>query len=655
MAKAIKILIIEDVSADALLLQAMIKKCGIEFESQVVKDEPEYRQVLAEMQPDIILSDFSLPQFNGMRALEILRSYDNITPFILVTGSLNEEIAVACMKSGADDYLLKDNLKRIGSAIENALLRKKERSEKLLAEKALRQSEESYRLLVETSPDGIFVNKDGIIVYVNNAMLKIFGAHSPQEIIGRKILDYIHPDYHSMVTQRVGIILEQHTSMPLVEEKFFRLDGSVVEVEVVAAFCTFGDSPAIQVIARDITERLRTRQEILQAKEKAEEASRLKSSLLANMNHEFRTPLTGILGFAEIIKEELDGSAASQMAQNIIKSGKRLLNTLTSILDLSELESGRFNVHLDEINLSREARSAVKQFQAVAAQKNLEMQSNIADDILVMADSNFIRQIINNLIDNSIKYTSHGKISLEVDSFIDGAGIHFARLKVKDTGIGIRKENQEIIFHEFRQASEGMGRIFEGNGLGLTITKKMVELMKGSISVYSEPGMGSEFSVTLPLVSMRVKEEAKAPAALINKPVQKEESEGNKILPEVLLVEDNFINMQVTSLYLRNICRILHARNALTAIKMAASKNYCAILMDINLGAGMNGIEAAKEIKKLDGYKDIPIIAITGYAMAGDKEQLLNEGFTHYIAKPFDKEEIIRLMEEVLIQPVAGQ
>jgi len=218
-------------------------------------------------------------------------------------------------------------------------------------------------------------------------------------------------------------------------------------------------------------------------------------------------------------------------------------------------------------------------------------------------------------------------------------------ISISDTGIGVDKDYHELIFQEFRQVSEGFGRKYQGSGIGLTICKKIIDLLEGRITLESNPGKGSSFHIWLPYLSNAIASGADIPVA----PVATESKMAEKTeLPWVLLVEDNLVNKELTEFFLRKVCRVDYAPDGVTAIEMVKTKKYHAILMDINLGYGINGIETTKEIKKIPGYNDIPVIAVTGYTMSGDKDMLIAQGCSHYLAKPFDQASILEVMKEVL-------
>jgi len=234
-----------------------------------------------------------------------------------------------------------------------------------------------------------------------------------------------------------------------------------------------------------------------------------------------------------------------------------------------------------------------------------------------------------------------------VSSIEKEKGNRMLHVTIEDTGIGISESHLKLIFDEFRQASEGQNRSFEGTGLGLTIARKMIQLLGGEISVNSRIGKGSAFCISLPYPEVQLNAE---PAITSSKAYISKHESREKILPKMtlLLVEDNEVNSQLIFAYLRSDYDIDWAADSTAAIEMAQQKNYDAILMDINLGPGMDGLQATQEIRKIKGYATLPIFALTGYTMFGDRDRLIEGGCTDYIPKPFTKSDILELLGKIL-------
>jgi len=251
-------------------------------------------------------------------------------------------------------------------------------------------------------------------------------------------------------------------------------------------------------VQEDITERKLYEKQLLLAMENVEKAEKAKSSLLANMSHEFKTPLISILGFSELLESELDNDELKEMIFAIKSGGKRLLNSLESVLTLSHLESSDFTYKMREVNLIPLVNKSVLQFKPEAEKKSIDFTfDNSLEEIFISTEENLLVQTLNHLLDNAIKFTKKGSITVTLDYVIE-KGLNYVLVKIQDTGIGIAEENQKLIFEAFKQASEGYNRNYEGFGLGLTIAQKTMNLMKGKITVNSTLSEGSTFTVWIP-------------------------------------------------------------------------------------------------------------------------------------------------------------
>lgn len=403
-------------------------------------------------------------------------------------------------------------------------------------------------------------------------------------------------------------------------------------------------------VKEDITERKKIQEELVRSKEEAEEASKLKSSLLANMSHEFRTPLNGILGFSQLLKDEITNLDHIDMLEKIIQSGKRLMNTLNSVLTISELENNHYLISRSEIDLTLFCREIKTLYNKAVISKNLDFKLDIKDEIFsVITDENVLTKVMSCIIENAIKYTHRGEIKIELKHATEKNGERYALINVADTGIGIRTEDQKLIFKEFKQLSEGYRRDFEGLGLGLTLANKMVKLIGGKITVQSEFGKGSIFTLMLPIEVQSETEIIPTEQIFVEKEIINDSAIRNRNeLAQVLLVEDNPLNIEVVQRFLSKFCVVSFARDGLTAIEMSKKDDYSLIMIDINLGQGMDGLQVLEEIKKQDGYQNKPIVALTGYASEANKREFLAQGFTHYLAKPFEKRELIKLIISIL-------
>ncbi len=510
-------------------------------------------------------------------------------------------------------------------------------------EELLIASEEKYRNLIETMPEGFYRSTpEGYFVDVNPAFIKMFGYDSKEEIMKA----YIPETFYYSKEERDEGERENVDFMP--ETDIYRLkkkDGSEIWIEDYARYIRDASGKLVfhEGIMRDITESLRAQKAILEAKDKAEEMSRLKSSFLANMSHEIRTPLNGILGFAEILKSDIKDDEQLNCVEVIEKGGRRLLETLDLILNYSKLEAEMITALYSEVNVSKVINEVVKNFEAMAKNKNLFIKKDIKYiNLAANIDERFLRHSLNNLIKNAIVYTNEGGLTVTFDKDENDMII-----KVKDTGMGIARENFDIIFEPFRQESEGWGRNFEGTGLGLSITKRFVEMMKGNIEVESEVGVGSTFTIKLPFIEYaeitnveNINEKPEKETPVIKSSKKKELS--------ILLVENDEDNMLYTSAILSKHYFTDTAIDGYEAIEKAMKKAYDIVLMDINLGKDIDGIMATQKIRELKGHEKTPIVALTAYAREGDKEEFLAGGCTHYLGKPFTVKQLLDLIDDIV-------
>jgi len=339
------------------------------------------------------------------------------------------------------------------------------------------------------------VDNSGSLIFINTAG-EILSGWKRENVLNRNFFSMLEPkSFRDQAFELFSITLKGKTWAG--ELQIQNVHGALFPIYVTSSpiYDVNNELAGIVCVAVDISELKNKERELKAAKEKAEEMNRVKSAFLTNMSHELRTPLVGILGFSEILNEEVENELHKNITNSILFSGKRLLTTLNAILDLSKIEADMMSMNYSEFAVISEIKSLLKVFDILAAKKGLKLKLDYdGNDFIVESDRNVFLQIIENLVHNALKFTEAGSVELSIKKESETFTI-----KVKDTGIGIPKESQDIIFQEFRQVSEGYGRHFEGSGIGLTLTKRFVELLNGIIYLESKPNEGSTFSVCLPL------------------------------------------------------------------------------------------------------------------------------------------------------------
>ena len=396
-----------------------------------------------------------------------------------------------------------------------------------------------------------------------------------------------------------------------------------------------------------LEERIRQRtQELEKAMHGALAASQAKSEFLANISHELRTPMNGLLGMLDLVLDSPVGGEQREQVEIAQRCAYSLLDLLNDILDLSKIEAGRMILEKVPFNLRSVAEDCVRAQGAKAQQKGIELRFECVGDVTdVAGDPLRLRQIVANLLSNAIKFTEKGWVSVRQTILPGADGKLTMVLDVADTGSGIPAEKVPLIFEKFTQADSSISRKYGGTGLGLAITKRLVELQGGHIRVESRVGRGSTFTVEIPFETAPAAEAAVEPRPELRAaaPAAKQ--------ARLLLVEDNAVNQRVVLAMLRKKNYAIDVANngqeALDKLEGAAEP-YNLILMDVQMPV-LDGLETTKAIRRNHNWDDLPIIAMTAHAMIGDRERCLQAGMNGYISKPVQQAGLIAVIEQHLV------
>ncbi len=508
---------------------------------------------------------------------------------------------------------------------------------------ALQDSQRKYMEIFNGSRDGfVMVDLNEKIIDCNKAYIKMLG-YTFEELNSKNTFYEITPKkWRDWEREEIWEkkLLKKHYS-GIYEKEYIRKNGTIFPVEMQSYAVTdkFGNIDYLWGIARDITNRKATENELIKSKEKAEESDRLKTAFLANMSHEIRTPMNGILGFAELLKEpELTKEQLNKYIQVIEESGYRMLNTINDIIDISKIEAGQMDICISKTNINDEIISLYNFFKPETEKKGLDFNYVCPlekKETYLKTDKAKLFAILSNLLKNAIKYTHRGKIEFGYKKKND-----FIEFYVEDTGIGIAGHKQEHIFERFIQEEYDIIHSYEGSGLGLAISKAYVEMLGGNIGLKSVKNKGSNFFFTIPFETTGESQNNR-----IKKTQEQEQEKEMKKDLNILIAEDiESSDALLTEMLKKNSKTILHAKTGKQAIELCKKHPELElILMDIKMPE-MNGHEATQEIRKFN--KDIVIIAQTAYALHGDRENALEAGCNDYITKPIKKEELMEMIEK---------
>lgn len=499
--RSLHLLIIEDSEDDAILIVRELQRSGYRPIYQRVDNRENLNIALNASYWDLVIADYNLPNFDALSALDVLHEKSLDLPFIIVSGSIGEDTAVAAMKAGAHDYLMKNNLARLVPAVERELREAQERQKRRDAEQALRDSEKRFRSLIENALDIITVlDATGTIRYVSPSIERVLG-HQPITLMGKVAFDYVHIDDVDSLLTAFNAAIQTPDLAVAAEFRFLHQDGSWRVLEAVGKQYVEPDGTGRLVInARDITERKQA-EETQKALEKEKELNELKSRFVSMMSHEFRTPLSVVVLSARLLERFHQVAPEEKMLlylDRIQGAAKRMTQLLDEVLFLGRTELGKQEFKPKPLDLVPFCQELIEELQLTISSSHTISFTCEQSSISACMDDVLLRHILMNLITNAVKY-SPDNLSIQFDLTCQTGTVTF---QIKDRGIGIPEADLERLFESFQRGSN-VGKI-PGTGLGLAIVHQSVQLHRGEITVNSQVNQGTTFSVFLPRYSTPV-------------------------------------------------------------------------------------------------------------------------------------------------------
>jgi PAS domain S-box-containing protein len=520
-------------------------------------------------------------------------------------------------------------------------------TERKQAEERLRDSEDRFRNIAEMLPEVVFkIDLSGNLRFANREAYEKFGYSAEAFELGLNAFDMIVPEERDLARERIRQRLGGE-EVGAKEYTALRKDGSTFTV-ILNAIPIIKDLETVGIIGimTDITERKSNEMALLAATEAAEAANKSKGLFLAKVSHEIRTPMTSIIGFSELLEDADLTPEEKRYVEAIQSSACNLSSLLEDILDLSKVDAGELVVKQKDFNLHKLITELVSTQKKQIEFKKLSFNLNIDNDVpeLLIGDSLRIRQVLLNLLNNAIKFTEKGEIGIAVEVTEETGHWVMLNIVVRDSGVGIPKHLQNLIFEPFAQAHGDSTHNYGGSGLGLTISRSLADLMGGSIRVESQKGVGSTFHLIIPMQRQNDNKSEKLAT-------EREPLTWNGPPLNILLAEDNPVNRLFIETALEKMGHtVTVAENGRIALDLLKGNNFDVSLMDIQMPL-ISGVDVLSVIRKRDELsgKHLKVIALTAYSLIGDQEKYLEMGFDGFLSKPFKQKELIDVLAWVVL------
>lgn len=672
-----RILLLEDDTADAELAERTLRRSGLEFTFLRVATKDAFEQALRDYDPDIILVDFQVPGFNGQEAVKLVKERRADLPVILVTGFLSDEAAGQFIKLGISDYVLKDRLARLPAAVTGALTEAEEVRARLRAE----ASRDALARILECAQDGVIGTDNAGTVIAWNASATRLYQRTAAEAIGLPIRTALGQFFSTQIETALGRV-ERDGTVAALEMQCGTGPGMTLSLVLSPIRDSAGGITGTSLIIRDITSERKLQQQLREttaqlvlvlndisqsnvalqreiqvrrsaeaeaarARQEAERANHAKTSYLSEVSHEIRTPMTSIIGFADLLMDAKLPDEQARKVRYIREAAQSLLEIVNDLIDISAVESNRIRVVSEPTNLHTIVEAVLATVKPSAEVKQLPLTCIIEPDVpdWVRTDPQRLRQVLLNLVSNAIKFTSQGAVTVSIRTEPGGDG-SLVRFSVTDTGIGIPRDKQQQLFTEFYRVGQIGAREQEGSGLGLAISKRLVEVMGGTIGVASQPQQGSTFWFRLPLPA------AQAKALPIDKSAPAHGRHGH-----ILVAEDLPMNQLVITEMLEGLGhKVTVAGDGMQAIAEMRTNTFDLVLMDMEMPV-MGGLDATRIARSMEQTKATPIVALTANAMPSQIAACQEAGMDDHLPKPIDREQLTRVLDKWIGQqsPAAAQ
>ena len=650
MAVTLKILIIDDDKVDTVTIIRSISHSGIIANVESAFSAKEGIEKIKAFNYDLVFLDYMMPDSDGISFLKKLRDLGIDTPVIFVTSQGDEKIASQAILGGASDYIPKTLLTPDGvsQSIRNALKLHESHILRKKTELALKINANRLFEAQQLAKIGSWeINLQDGEVFISDQFYTIFEIEKSTTASIALLKSRLNSDDVDLFEKNLDYVKENNSEIQFTHSLISK-NGTVKYINEYIKCLNGEHNEPFKILGtiQDVSDQKEIERELIKAKDLAEQSTRVKEQFLTNMSHEIRTPMNGIIGFAKILEGTNLDKGQRQSVNAIKRAGKNLMVVINAILDFSKIEAEKMIFEEVNFSLSKNIKGVMELFSPIAAEKNIKLIYNIDAQIndFLIGDPTRLSQILINLIGNALKFTDNGYVELSVFQVKETRTEAFLEFAIVDTGVGIPQDKISSIFESFNQASNETTRKFGGTGLGLTITRRLIELQGGSIKVESEVEKGSKFSFFIQFKKVK--------KGIVRTVKLKKEKLSPDFLKDItiLLVEDNELNQLLAIKVFEKFDKTIDiADNGKIAIDKIEKNNYDIILMDIQMPE-MDGIELTKYIRASVGPKsNTPIIALTAHATVIEEKRCLDNGMNDYLSKPFDFNELLEKIHYNLI------